>query len=377
VPHLVAAPDKFRGTATAAEVAAAAAGGARAAGWTAEELPLADGGEGTLDVLFLALGGERRATMVRGPLGEPVEAAWLSLPGGLPMPPDGLPVLPGEDGTWERRPVAVIESAQAAGRALLPAPRGDDPVLAHSAGVGDLVIAAVGAGAELVVVGAGGTATTDGGWGAVTAIGSRAGLGGAAVVVACDVATPFRSAAGTFAPQKGATAAQVATLRARLDELADRYRGELGVDVDSLPGAGAAGGLAGGLAALGARLVPGFALVSALVDLDRRVGRADLLMTGEGRIDAASFEGKVVGGVLAAAGGIVRALCVAGEVTDGVWQLHQVGHLFSARPAPVEAVSLAAAFGHARALGAPLECVSDIVAAACRRFVAGPPQDRL
>jgi glycerate kinase len=377
VPHLVAAPDKFRGTATAADVAAAAASGARAAGWSAEELPLADGGEGTLDVMFRAFGGERRATRVRGPLGEPVDASWLLLPGGLPklpggLPklPGGLPKLPGEVGTWERRPVAVIESAQAAGRALLPVPSGGDPVLAHSAGVGDLVLAAVEAGAELVVVGVGGTATTDGGWGTVSAVGSQARLGRATLVVACDVATPFRAAAETFAPQKGATAAQVATLRARLDELSDLYREELGVDVDSVPGSGAGGGLAGGLAALGARLVPGFALVSALVDLDLRVAPADLLMTGEGRLDAASFEGKVVGGVLAAAGGIVRALCVAGEVAENVWRLHEVEHLLSARPAPVEAVSLAAAFGRSRAIGAPLECVSDVVATACRRWPA-------
>jgi glycerate kinase len=361
LPHLVAAPDKFRGTATAADVAAAASRGARAVGWSAEEIPLADGGEGTLDVLARALSGERRDVTVRGPLGEPVEAEWLFVPHGLPR---GIPLLSDAAGTVpgaEEGPVALIESALAAGRALLAQPTGDDPVRARTDGVGDLILAAVESGARLVVVGAGGTATTDGGWGALSAVGSRARLRGTSIVVACDVSTPFHKAAEIFSRQKGATPAQVAALSARLDRLATHYRDAFGIDVGPLAGGGAGGGLAGGLAALGAHLVPGFALVAALFDLDRRIARADLVMTGEGRVDETSFEGKVVGGVLAAAGGRVPALCVAGQLEPGV-ERH-----WSQRRGRVDAVSLVVVAGDDRAHLAPADAVSDVVAAVCRQ----------
>ncbi len=368
VPHLVAAPDKFRGTASAAEVAAAAARAAQSAGWSAEEVPLADGGEGTLEILARALGGERRRSAVRGPLGEPVDATWLLLPDGRGEVASRISaLLRGRDGEEAARelpragPVAVVESALVAGRALVPAPRGDDPVRAGTDGVGDLILAASGAGARLVVVGSGGTATTDGGAGALSALGSADRLGGAALVVACDVATPFRSAAETFAPQKGATPAQVAVLRGRLDALAARYRDTFGVDVDRVEGTGAGGGLAGGLAAIGARLVPGFSLVAALVDLDRRAASANLLVTGEGQLDATSFAGKVVGGVLDAAGGVPPALCVAGQIEPGV------GRHWAERTGPVEAVSLAATFGSARARRTTTGLVFELVATACRR----------
>ena len=301
--HLVAAPDKFRGTATAADVAAAAGRAARAHGWTVDEIPLADGGEGTLEVV----GGTPRHTVVTGPLGDPVVAQWRILRD--PGPGSVTALLPTQGG-----PTAVVEAARAAGRALLPSPSGDDPVRATTTGVGELVLAAVDAGAGRVVVAAGGSATTDGGWGAVQAIGSRDRLRGAEVVVAYDVRTPFRAAAAVFGPQKGATPAQVAVERHRLDELAERYRRDFGVDVDDLEGAGAAGGLAGGLAALGAALVPGWDVVSSLVELPRRVAGATLVMTGEGRLDPTSFQGKVVGGVIATVAGRVPVLCVAGSV---------------------------------------------------------------
>ena len=342
-------------------MAKAAAAGARASGWSAEELPLADGGEGTLDALSLALGGERRRTVVRGPLGEPVDAEWLYVPEGLRrLPEPARRLLSHRDRA--AGPVAVIEAALAAGRALLPVPRGDDPVRARTDGVGDLVLAAREAGARLVVVGVGGSATTDGGWGALSALGGPRRFDGPALVVAFDVTTPFRLAAETFAPQKGATPAQVQVLTARLDALARRYRDELGIDVDRLEGAGAAGGLAGGLAALGARLVPGIALVADLVGLDRRVAAADLVATGEGRLDATSFAGKVVGGVLAAAGGSPRALCIAGRIDTGV-ERHWAG-----RKGHVEALSLVATVGEARALHATTQSVFDVVAATCRRL---------
>lgn len=291
--HLLAAPDKFAGTATAGQVAAAAVRGATRCGWTAEARPMADGGEGLLE----AVGGEPRSTLVTGPLGSPVEAEWRLVPAG-----------PHEAG-----PTAVIEMARAAGRALVPDPSHDEPVRADTTGVGQLVRAAAAAGARRVVVGCGGSATTDGGWGALSAIGSPAALAGVTLVVACDVTTPFRQAAEVFGPQKGATPAQVATLGERLAELAERYRRDFGVDVDRLPCAGAAGGLAGGLAALGAHLVPGFELVAEMVGLPGRLKRADVVMTGEGRLDPPSLAGKVVGGVLSLVAGRVPVLCVVGD----------------------------------------------------------------
>jgi glycerate kinase len=293
VGHLLAAPDKFAGTATAQQLAAAAVRGAMRCGWSAEALPMADGGEGLLE----AVGGEPRRTTVSGPLGAPVEAEWRLVP----------------PGPAETAPTAVIEMARAAGRALLPNPAGDEPVRADTTGVGQLVQAALAAGARQVVVGCGGSATTDGGWGAVSAIGTPAALGGASLMVACDVTTPFRQAATVFGPQKGATPAQVAALDARLAELAERYRRDFGVDVDQLPGAGAAGGLAGGLAALGARLVPGFELVASLVDLPGRLAGADVVMTGEGHLDPPSLAGKVVGGIVSVVGGRMPVLCVVGD----------------------------------------------------------------
>src|SRR5262249_12941544 len=225
----LAAPDKFRGTLTAAEAALALAEGARLGGWACTELPLADGGEGTLD----ALGGANRTTRVAGPLLEPVEAEWRL-----------------EDG------VAVVEAARASGLALAGGALRNDPVGATTRGTGELIAAALVAGAREVIVAVGGAATTDGGLGAGEALGG--GPFGVPVRVACDVQTRFVDAASVFAPQKGATPAQVELLSRRLEGLAGRY----GPDVARLPGSGAAGGLAGGLAFLGAELVPGFELVA-------------------------------------------------------------------------------------------------------------------
>jgi glycerate kinase len=301
VPHLVAAPDKFRGTASAVEVAAAAARAARRAGCTTDEIALSDGGEGLLD----AAGGRTMHTRVTGPLGTPVTARWQ-------LRGDGR-----SGGTGQR--VAVIEMAEAAGRQLVPRPRGDDPVRATTTGVGELLVAALAARADTIVVGCGGSATTDGGLGAVEAVeaaGARDRLHNADLVVACDVTTPFREAARVFGPQKGATPDQVNALTARLDQIADRYRNQYGVDVADIEGAGAAGGLSGGLAALGGRLVPGFGIVADLVGLENRLAAADLVVTGEGHLDPPSLEGKVVGGVLRLVAGRAPVLCVAGDADD-------------------------------------------------------------
>ncbi|WP_066586807.1 glycerate kinase [Cellulomonas timonensis] len=293
---MLAAPDKFRGSASAADGAAAILAGAGAAGWTGDALPLADGGEGTLDVL----GGPDRGTRVSDPLGRPVDAAWL-------LRADG---------------VAVVEAARASGLALVGGAEGNAPLEATSRGTGELVAAALDAGAREIVVALGGSATTDGGAGAVEVLAGRGPLGGpgaaAQVVVACDVTTRFLDAARVFGPQKGADPAQVVMLTRRLETLAAGYRARFGVDVRRLPGAGAAGGLGGGPAALGARLVPGVDLVARHAGLDAALAGADLVVTGEGCLDAGSRQGKVVGGLVERARGLgVPVVVVAGTVLPG------------------------------------------------------------
>ena len=236
--------------------------------------------------------------------------------------------------------------SRAAGRALLPRPRQDDPVRATTAGVGQLLLAARDAGARRIVVGCGGSSTTDGGLGAFEAVGSPAALHGIELVVACDVTTRFGDAAIVFGPQKGATPAQVAELSRRLVAVAARYREETGVDVTDLAGGGAAGGLAGGLVALGARIEPGFDFVAGLVGLADRLDTADLAVTGEGHLDPPSFHGKVPGGVLelARARGANRralpVLCIAGGADASV---------LASPPPGLDVVSLTARFGRARA----------------------------
>ncbi len=306
---------------------------ARAAGWSADEVPMSDGGEGLLD----ALGGEPHTTTVAGPLGRPVRAEWRML-----------------DTTDSAGPTAVVEMSQAAGRSRLPHPHGDDPVRAGTTGVGQLLLAARDAGARRIVIGCGGSATTDGGLGAVEAVGSPDALRNIDLVVACDVTTSFTDAAAIFGPQKGATPEQVQFLTQRLRELAARYRTEMGVDVTTVPGAGAAGGLGGGLLVLGAHLLPGFDLVADLVGLPARLGSADLVVTGEGHLDPPSFEGKVPGGVLALArarpgpAGPVPVLCVAGGADRSV-----LAH----PPDGMEVRSLVALYGRARARRETVELI--------------------
>jgi glycerate kinase len=320
----------MRGTATAREVAAAAGRAAVAVGWACDEVPVADGGEGTLDVL----GGPNRTTTVTGPLGDPVEAAWRL---------DGR--------------TAVVEMARASGLALVGGAEGNDPVGASSVGTGELLGAAIDAGARRLLVGLGGSATTDGGLGALRALYPLHRLAGVEIVVLCDVRTGFVDAAPVFAPQKGASAAQVELLRRRLDRLADVYLADHGVDVRELPGAGAAGGLAGGLAVAGARLTSGFDAVADELGLHDLVVGADLVVTAEGFLDEQSFDGKVVGGVaeLAAAAG-VPCLAVVGEVVDDL--------AAEGRPPGLVVVSLVERFGDDRARTDTLACVEAVVAEA-------------
>jgi glycerate kinase len=292
VTRALACPDKFRGTLTASDAAAAIAAGLRRAGIDeVVELPLADGGEGTLGALLAARGGSRREARVTGPLGDVVGAEYGVL----------------ADGT------AVVEMARASGLGLVDR---NDPLRASTRGTGELIAAARRNGATRIVVGVGGSASTDGGLAAVEALGWS--LAGIEVAVACDVDTRFLEAARVYGPQKGASDAQVELLTRRLASVAAIYRERTGVDVTELDGAGAAGGLAGGLAALGARLEPGFEVIAQAAGFEEAVEGVDLVVTGEGRLDVTSFEGKVVGGVLewAAELGIEQRVVIAGQMAD-------------------------------------------------------------
>lgn len=320
--RVLAAVDKFRGTATASEVAAAIGNACWDLGHDCDEAPLADGGEGTLEVL----GGANRTTTVDGPLGTPVEAGWRM-----------------------QGRTAIIEMARASGLLLAGGAEKNDPVAASTRGTGQLIAAALTAGARRIIVCLGGSATTDGGLGAVQALPSPARLRGVELLVACDVTTPFTDAARVFGPQKGATPLQVELLTKRLQALAGQYRSDFGVDVLALAGAGAAGGLAGALAALGGSLVPGFDLVADEVNLHERVDAADLVVTGEGYLDAQSFEGKVVGGVL-------HLTAMAHRDTAVV-----VGGGDDEQAAAVGAIRLVERFGEADAFGRTTWCIEQVV----------------
>jgi glycerate kinase len=316
--RVVAAVDKFRGTATGAEVAHAIGQACWELGHDCVELALADGGEGLLDVL----GGPNRATRVTGPLGAPVDAGWRF-----------------------QGNTAIIEMARASGLQLAGGAEGNDPMNATTAGTGELIAAALTAGAKRIIVGLGGSATTDGGLGALRAISAPNRLRGIELLVACDVTTRFEDAAVVFGPQKGATPAQIRMLTGRLHSLAEQYRADFGVDVGDIPGSGAAGGIAGMLAALGGTLLPGFDLVADELDLHDHVAGADLVVTGEGHLDQQSFEGKVVGGVMGVAAEHGVPVCaVVGIADDDVRDRLPVA-------------VLADLYGEERALREPLWCV--------------------
>ncbi len=318
--RLLACPDKFRGTLTGIDAVAAIADAAAEAGWQADRQPMADGGEGTID----AFGGPNRTTTVAGPLGEPVEARWRL------------------DGT-----VAVIEMAEASGLALAGGIEENDPMNATTAGTGELLARAAESGARRIVVGLGGSASTDGGLGALKAMSPLPRFRGVEIEVGCDVTTRFADAAAVFGPQKGASPAQVALLTRRLERLGDVYRDEYGVEVGSLERGGAAGGLAGGLAALGGHLCDGFGLIADEVELYDQIEAVDLVVTGEGRLDSTSFAGKVVGGVsgLAEAAG-VPVLAVVGQVAPDF-------------DPPIDTIDLSALYGAERAMTATAECIRE------------------
>jgi glycerate kinase len=273
-PTILIAPDSFKGTFSAQAVAAAVAAGVREAGGTAVELPIADGGEGTLDALVAA----RRGTVVRrtasGPLGDPVDACFA----------------------WIDPRTAIVETASASGLTLVPEPE-RDAWAASTRGTGELIAAAAEAGAEHVIVGVGGSATSDGGLGALEELDRR--NVDVRLTVVCDVDTPWERAPSVFAPQKGADPHTVRRLEQRLDALAERAPR----DPRGVPRTGAAGGLSGGLWAFrDAELVPGAAYVLDAVDFDRLLAGATVVVTGEGSLDEQTFAGKAVGEVAHRAG---------------------------------------------------------------------------
>jgi glycerate kinase len=267
---LLVAPDSFKGTLAAADVAAAIASGLRSAGAEADVCPLGDGGEGTAAALVVAQGGTMRRAAAHDPLGRATDAEFAILADGV---------------------TAVVDAAAASGMALL-GPGELDAERASSIGTGELIAAAIDAGAETVLVAGGGSAMTDGGLGAVEALRKRGGIGKARLEVLCDVRTPFERAAEVFAPQKGADAQAVRRLGSRLERLAAEYPR----DPRGRPMTGCAGGLAGGLwACFDARLRPGASYIAEMLGVPARLERADAAVSGEGRVDEQSFEGKVVG----------------------------------------------------------------------------------
>ena len=315
--RVLAASDKWKGTLTAAQACAAIGHACWELGIDCTEMPMADGGEGTLDVL----GGPNRSTLVTGPLGDPVRAEWRY-----------------------DRGVAVIEMARASGLTLVGGAAGNDAMAASTQGTGELIDTALDMGARRIIVCLGGSATTDGGFGALRAISTPARLKAVDFVVACDVDTLFTDAAEVFAPQKGASPAQVKLLTGRLERLAQVYRQEHGVDVASIPGSGAAGGLAGALAALGATLVPGF---------DEAIKSHDLVITGEGHLDDTSFDGKVVGSVAdyAEEHG-TKMLTVVGDIDE---------YLDASIVARVNAHSLTVEFGRDESMQRTMHCIEETV----------------
>jgi glycerate kinase len=367
--RVLAAPDKFRGTLTSTEAAAAIA-----VGWrrgrpydSVERLPLADGGEGTLEALVAAREGLVLSKRVAGPLGDPVDAEFGLVDGGR---------------------TGVVEMARASGLAVVPEGR-RDALHATTRGTGELIRAAARHRPERIVVCIGGSATTDGGAGMAQALGVRlldasggdilpggAGLleldridasdldpvvQGCRFRVASDVDNPLvgpQGAAAVYGPQKGANAKDVELLDRALTRYSEVLRRDLGVDVADRPGAGAAGGLGAGLMAfLDAELRPGIDVVMEAARFDERVAGAGLAVTGEGKLDAQSLHGKTVAGVHRAAEEAgVRVLVVCGQATI--------------RPDGVRVESLADIFGIDRAMRDTRAALEELVADVARKWPA-------
>ena len=315
--RVVVCPDKFAGTLSAVEAAAAMAEGWLRARPNDEvtQIPLADGGPGFLEVLHANLGGQFHPVQVQDPLGRPVDAQWL-----------------------EHNGTAYIEAAQANGLALL-APEERDPLRTSSFGVGELIAAAA---MPQIVVGLGGSATNDGGRGAFEALAGQPVDG---LLLATDVDSPLLGPHGAtygFAPQKGARLEQLPALEQRMQDWAQRDP-----ELAQAPGAGAAGGLGFGLMLLGGRRVSGIELVAEAVGLADACAEADLVITGEGKFDWQSLHGKVASGVLAAAGE-TPVVVLAGTVDV---------------ESPVPAYSLIDEVGRERAFAEPAAALAELAGA--------------
>ncbi len=328
--RLVIAPDSFKGSASAKEVAQAIADGLKTALPEAEFdlVPMADGGEGTVEALVAATNGKIITKRVTGPLGEPVDAFFGILGDGE---------------------TAVIEMAAAAGLHLVP-PEKRNPLITTTYGVGELIKAALDAGCKRIIVGIGGSATNDGGAGMAQALGAKLldrkgneiGFGGGElgkltridiseldsrlketeILVACDVTNPLtgpNGASAVYGPQKGATPEMVKLLDENLSHYADIIRRDLSVDVENVPGAGAAGGLGAGLMAFcQAKLKRGVELVIQAVGLDERVRSSDLVITGEGKLDFQTGFGKVPHGVAQVAKRYDKpVIAIVGQLGEG------------------------------------------------------------
>ena len=338
MPKIVIAPQEFKGSLTAIEIARAVEGGVLRAipDATTVLAPVADGGDGTLQALVDSSGGRIESTAVTGPLGEEVVAEWGALGDGE---------------------TAVIEMARSSGLALVDL-NARDPRRATTRGVGELIAAALNADQSKFIIGIGGSATNDGGAGMMQALGAslldsngrELGPGGAAlakldridvsnldervrsadVVVACDVNNPLCGSTGAsavFGPQKGATPETVAELDAALGHFADIMERDLAADVRDRAGAGAAGGLGAGLMALlDAELRAGVDIVLDAVKLEDQLGGADLVITGEGQIDASTVFNKAPVGVarLASQRGI-PVIALSGSLGEGYEGVHELG----------------------------------------------------
>lgn len=337
--RVLAAPDKFKGSVTAREVAAAIGHACWELGVDCVEIPMADGGDGMLD----AFGGANRHSTVTGPLGDPVVAGWRF-----------------------SNDTAVIEMAQASGLVVAGGIEQNRALDATTTGTGELIDHALDAGAKRIIVGLGGSATTDGGFGAIRAISAIARLQQVELLVACDVTTHFTDAAAVFGPQKGASRSEVKLLERRLDRLVQMFDQDFDADVTTIVGGGAAGGLGGALAALGGRLIPGVELVAdelGVFDLldDDVPSPIDLIITGEGRLDATSFEGKVVGGM--AEFGFDAGIPVAaivGDADDDVLTRYRD---------QVEVAVLTDLFGAESSFAEPKACIERAVSALLRTHV--------
>ncbi len=335
---IVVAPNAFKGSLSATVAAASIAGGVHRVLADAEivQVPVADGGDGLVNVALEVFQGTKRDVTVTGPDFVPVTASYCHAPG---------------------RNVAAIEMAQASGLALLPSSR-RDPTRTTTLGTGELIRAALDTGASHILVGIGGSATNDGGIGAAAALGIKflehkgnpvpltgGGLSSIAHIdcnardsrlenirldVACDVTNPLTGPTGAarmYAPQKGASPEQTDQLEEGMENLAACIQRDLGIEVRSLAGGGAAGGLGAGLYAfLGAELRPGVDLILDLVELDRKLANADLVITGEGQIDIQTTFGKAPAGVAARAKAQgVPCIALAGSIGENLGDLHQQG----------------------------------------------------